>query len=51
MAMLTAVRYNPPIRDFYERVLSQGKRKKDRAHRLHAQVAHHAQAMVRDDAE
>ena len=50
MGALVASRYNPVIRDFYQRLLAAGKPKKLAPHSLHAQAARypqlHAQASL-----
>ena len=43
MGALVASRFNPVIRDFYQRLLAAGKPKKLGSHSLHAQVARHTQ--------
>ena len=48
MAALVATRYNPVLRDFYQRLCAAGKPKKVAPYRLHAQAPYHTQ---RDDQE
>ncbi len=43
MAALVATRYNPVLRDFYQRLCAAGKPKESGAYRLHAQVANYTQ--------
>ena len=51
MAMLSAVRFNPPIRAFYQRLLAQGKHKKVALTACMHKLLVMLNAMVRDDAE
>lgn len=51
MAMLSAVRYNPPIRAFYERLIGQGKHKKVALTACMHKLLIMLNAMVRDDAQ
>ena len=51
MAMLSAVRYNPPIRAFYERLLAQGKHKKVALTACMRKLIVMLNAMVRDNTE
>jgi transposase len=51
MAMLSAVRFNPPIRAFYERLLAQGKHKKVALTACMRKLIVMLNAMVRDSAE
>jgi len=51
MAMLSAVRFNPPIRAFYERLLAQGKHKKVALTACMHKLIVMLNAMVRDQAE
>jgi transposase len=51
MAMLSAVRFNPPIRAFYERLLAQGKHKKVALTACMRKLIVMLKAMVRDSAE
>ena len=51
MAMLSAVRYNPPIRAFYERLLAKGKHKKVALTACMHKLLVMLNAMVRNNAE
>lgn len=51
MAMLSAVRYNPPIRAFYERLLAQGEHKKIALATCMRKLIVMLNAMVRDNAK
>ena len=51
MAMLSAVRYNPPIRTFYQRLLNQGKHKKVALTACMRKLLVMLNAMARDNAE
>jgi len=51
MAMLSAVRFNPPIRAFYERLLAQGKHKKVALTACMHKLIVMLNAMVRDQAD
>ena len=51
MAMLSAVRYSPPIRAFYERLIGQGKHKKVALTACMHKLLIMLNAMVRDDAQ
>lgn len=51
MAMLSAVRFNPPIRAFYQRLLAQGKHKKVALTACMHKLLVMLNAMVRDDSE